>query len=198
MFRPSHSRQIIKPDTRNAFWWKYLPFKLACEKKKWIPKVTIFLLLSKILELKSDITLKLLWHFTVQKMSLSSYAGKIKRNLRERIIFIQIADRLLSINVCILFSLKTGEKNSFPVQYMILVSWTPWHLNGRKVVNFVFVARWNSHLTNLLIKLRLLLGYCRRQCITVKISEQKIGRWKQWHLLVCFTSLAQNNDSKLS
>lgn len=78
-------RQIIKPDTRNAFWWKCLPFKLACEKKKWIAEMTIFLLMSKMLKLKSDIALKLLWHFTIQKISLSSYDGKIKRNLRERI-----------------------------------------------------------------------------------------------------------------
>lgn len=58
-----------------------------------------------------------IWHHTeivvalhCTKISLPSYAGKIKRNLRERIIFIQIADRLLSINVCILLSWKTGEK----------------------------------------------------------------------------------------
>lgn len=61
---PSDLRQTIKQDTRKAFWWKYLPFKLACEKKKWIAKMTIFLLMSKTLKLKSDITLELLWHFT--------------------------------------------------------------------------------------------------------------------------------------
>lgn len=195
--RPSDPRQIIKPDTRNSFWWKYLPFNLACEKKKWIAKVTIFLLMSKMLKLKSDVALKLLWHFTIQKISLSSYAGKIKRSLRERITIFQIAVTLLSINACILSSLKTGEKKN-PVQYMILMSSTPWHLNGRQVVNFIFVARWNSHLTNLLIKLRLILGYCRRQWMTIKISERKLGRWKQWHVLACFTSLGQNNDSKTS
>lgn len=138
-YRSSDPKQIIKPDTRNVLWWKYLPLKLAYEKKKWIVKVTIFLLMSKMLKLKSDITLKLLWHFTIQKMSLSSYVAKIKRSLRERIIF-QIADTLLPINICIFFSLKTGEKK-IPVQYMLFVTWAPWHLTGRQAVNFILVAR---------------------------------------------------------
>lgn len=109
-YRSSDLRQIIKPDTRNALWWKYLPLKLAYEKKKWIVKATIFLLMSKMLKLKSDITLKLLWHFTIQKMSLSSYVAKIKRGLSKRII-------------CILFSLKTGEKKiSCPIHAISDVS----------------------------------------------------------------------------